>query len=275
VKKAKTNAIDLSDVARALEGVNEKLAETEISKHARKNLKIQAEALLEQLGSLLQKMDNVRRPDVVFDPSNPHVMGAVTALALVSQPRVPLSELADHYGSGIYAIYYNGPFDLYAPVSCSETPIYVGQAAPEIAGARTPYEQGTRLSRRLKDHKRSIRGAHNTLATEDFEVRSLVVQSKWEGPAESYLINLFRPIWNKEVKLVFGIGKHGDAPDTRTNSRSPWDVIHDSRAWAKTDTSRSREDIYDAVRKHFDTNPPMGTAEDVFQHFMDSLRQFS
>lgn len=267
--------IDLAQVAVELQLVRDQLHNENISAHARRKLRGQAHGIAERLTEILRAVDPISEPDSFFDPSNPTVMGAVTALALVAQPRKPLASVTDHYGSGVYAIYYSGPFELYRPISGSETPIYVGQAAPETAGARRPVEQGTRLSRRLKDHKRSVTGAKATIDIDDFEYRSLVVQSKWEGPAEAFLINLFRPIWNKETKLVFGVGKHGDAPDTRGNKRSPWDVIHNSRAWATTADSRSRESIESAVREHFESHPPLKQEEDILEVFLGSLRQFS
>jgi hypothetical protein len=271
----KNSKIDLAALTIELEAISERLQATTLTAPARKKLQNQARRMIEDLGSILQQVDPIRAPSAVFDPSNPNVMGAVTALALVAQPRTPMPELDQHYGSGIYAIYYTGDFDLYRDVSGTETPIYVGQAAPAVAGARNPFEQGPRLSRRLSDHKRSIKSAHKTLALADFEARTLVVQSKWESPAESYLINLFKPIWNKEVGLVFGIGKHGDKATTRSNKRSPWDVIHDSRAWATTDASRSRSEIESAVAEHFHKNPPLRTVDDVFEHFLGTLRQSS
>ena len=36
----------------------------------------------------------------------------------------------------------------------------------------------------------------------------------------------------REVKLVYGLGKHGDNADTRGNKRSPWDTLHLIRVWA-------------------------------------------
>ena len=60
----------------------------------------------------------------------------------------------------------------------------------------------------------------------------LVVQSGWETAAEDYLIRLFRPIWNKETKILYGLGKHGDSAETRTNKRSLWDTLHPARVWA-------------------------------------------
>ena len=96
-----------------------------------------------------------------------------------------------------------------------------------------------------------------------------------ETAAESYLIHLFRPIWNKEVKILYGIGKHGDDPETRANKRSPWDTIHPARAWAvetKAD-ARSKERIADDVREHFERHPVFGVTTDLLEAFFAELRQ--
>src|SRR5262249_46995737 len=151
------------------------------------------------VGSLLDRLDPVAQPSSVFDPGNPKVVGRFVSLALVAQNRVPLADIPKFYGSGVYAIYYKGSFPLYRPLSATETPIYVGQAAPASNHARTPREQGQRLSSRLSDHRKNIGKAESTLILNDFECRSLVVQTGWETAAEDYLIHLFRPIWNSET----------------------------------------------------------------------------
>jgi hypothetical protein len=70
-------------------------------------------------------------------------------------------------------------------------------------------EQGERLAARLNDHRKNIGKAVSTLNVDDFQARFLVVQSGWETAAEDYLIHLFRPIWNSEVDILYGLGKHG------------------------------------------------------------------
>ena len=94
--------------------------------------------------------------------------------------------------------------------------------------------EGDRLSNRLNDHRKNI-GKAATLQLEDFEYRALVVQTGWQTAAEDYLIHLFKPIWNNEVKICYGFGKHGDDPGTRANLRSPWDTLHPGRVWAHRD----------------------------------------
>jgi hypothetical protein len=103
---------------------------------------------------------------------------------------------------------------------------------PRDPASKTAMEQGDRLSNRLNDHRKNIAKATSTLKLEDFEYRALVVQTGWQTSAEDYLIHLFKPIWNSEVGICHGFGKHGDDPGTRANLRSPWDTLHHRRDWA-------------------------------------------
>ena len=82
---------------------------------------------------------------------------------LLLQDRLPLESFKDKkfYGSGIYAIYYEGDFAPYLPLSQTETPIYVGKADPAIPGAPTPRLQGIKLADRLNEHAKSILKAEN------------------------------------------------------------------------------------------------------------------
>ena len=212
----------------------------------------------------------------VFDPGNPKTIGFFIALAMTAQPRRPLGERQDFYGSGVYAIYYRGPFGLYAPLRDSETPIYVGQAAPGNENAQTPIEQGLRLAARLNEHRKNIVRASETLDIADFDYRALVVQTGWETGAEDYLIRLFRPIWNSETKLVFGLGKHGDSAETRRNRRSPWDTLHAGRGWAGAEAltdAKPPEKIEQELTAHFAKVPVYGSTEDVLNGFVEALKQ--
>jgi hypothetical protein len=180
------------------------------------------------------------------------------------------------YGSGIYAIYYGGDFSIYKPVAGRETPIYVGLAIPEIATAKTPREQGTKLADRLREHRKNIVKAQN-LSIEDFTCRWLVVATNWEIKAESALINLFRPIWNKETRLIQGFGKHGDALATRRNKRSPWDTLHEGRNWAKGGIEgtvvdqKTPQQITTKVRTHFSSHPPIDDLRQVLHELLSQI----
>ena len=186
-----------------------------------------------------------------------------------------MSDIPKFYGSGVYAIYYRGDFPLYAPLTGSETPIYVGQAAPVSNHAKVPREQGARLSSRLSDHRQNIGKATSTLSLADFEYRSLVVQSGWETAAEDYLIHLFRPIWNSETNILYGLGKHGDDAATRANKRSPWDTLHPGRSWAarSTEDAKSVAQIEKEVAAHFKAQSVYGAIDDVLSSFLEELRQ--
>ncbi|MND73338.1 Eco29kI restriction endonuclease [compost metagenome] len=223
----------------------------------------------------LEKIDPVALPTVVFDPSNPKVIGRFTALAMVAQDRLPLEELGKFYGSGVYAIYYRGTYEPYRPLSGTETPIYVGQAAPAQANAHTAREQGPRLAARLSEHRKNIAKAETTLRVSDFEARFLVVQSGWETAAEDYLINLFRPIWNSETNILYGLGKHGDDATTRANKRSPWDTLHPGRAWAakSVEDARPTDLILSDLKLHFEKHPAVKDRTDLLETFFEGLRQ--
>jgi hypothetical protein len=213
-------------------------ANSALSKDAARRLRSELGPFVADLQERLAEIDPVRRPVAVFDPANPQLFGTFAAIALVGQDRIPLSAFKDSrlYGSGVYAIYYTGDFELYRPISESEHPIYVGKADPATPNAKAPEFQGQKLSGRLREHLKNIKAASSSLVVDDFECRLLVVASGWQGAAETALIEMFRPIWNQETGVAYGFGKHGDAATTRSNKRSPWDVLHPGRRWAE-DTS--------------------------------------
>jgi len=187
---------------------------------------------IEELQLTVSSLDSIRQPPHVFDPSDPDVIGKLIAETLLIQPRHKLSELDQFYGSGVYAIYYRGRFPTYRLIAGTERPIYVGKADPASPNAISPSQQGTRLWGRLQDHRKTISSAITTLKVADFDCRFLVVTSAWQSTAETYLIDGFKPVWNSEVGICYGFGKHGDAATTRLNTRSPWDTLHPGRRWA-------------------------------------------
>lgn len=150
----------------------------------------------------MSRLFEARKPEAIFDSSDPATIGRFIALALVAQPLVPLADLKKFYGSGVYAIYYRGPLNAYSPISGTETPIYVGKADPADRNATTAIEQGDRLSARVLEHRRNIAKAKSTISLSDFDCRTLVVRSGAEKQAEDYLIHLFNPAWNKEMKVL-------------------------------------------------------------------------
>ncbi|MCZ7605805.1 MAG: Eco29kI family restriction endonuclease [Planctomycetota bacterium] len=251
-------AVALSDLLDSLPHDVQNLDRLSGSK--RKSLREKVKAVVEALVQLSHRLDPINRPGFVLDPSDPNVLGKLIAATLLEQPRVPLAGLPKFYGSGVYALYYNGPFEAYAPIRGTNVPIYVGKVDPENAGAIDVEDQGTKLRDRLTgDHGRSIRSAEN-LDEADFECRYLVVKSAWQNTAETYLIEWFHPVWNNESGVCYGIGKHGDSATTRTNTRSPWDELHPGRSWALSAANRAnpkgREGILADIAGHFERHPP-------------------
>lgn len=221
-----------------------------------KKIRAQIDSIIDKLRTLSQSLDPIKQPKEFFDPANPHRIGEMIAGALVLKPAEPLSAIEKFYGSGVYALYYKGDFIAYKPISGKDHPIYVGKADPADLHAVTPEGQGVRLYSRLADHAKSIRAAKN-LNIEKFTCRYLVTVSSWHKSAEDHLISRFRPIWNNEVKICFGFGKHGDSSDTRRNVRSPWDTLHPGRPWALSSkaNARSPEDIIRDIQNHFKNHP--------------------
>jgi len=259
-----------------LDHLIEEASNGELSSRDRQSIAIEIEKAAATLTELAAELDLFERPASIFDPGNPRTIAFFIALALTSQDREKLSGVRDVHGAGVYAIYYKGDFPLYAKISCTETPIYIGQAAPMSERARTPNEQGPRLSGRLNEHKRSIEKASATLKISDFEYRALVVQSGWETGAENYLIKLFKPIWNKETRLVYGIGKHGDSSQTRRNKISPWDTLHKGRAWTGEDeleAKKSVEKIKAELEDHFEKTKIYQDLSDILSSFVSELKQ--
>ena len=251
----------------------------QISDPARRAAEKELADVIARAEKLQRRLDPTAHPAFVLDPGKPTVVARLIALVLLAQLRVPLADTQKSYGSGIYALYYRGPFVHYAPISGSETPIYVGKAEPERPTAETPASQGIRLSRRLQDHKGTIQAVESegTLLLADFEQRSLVIQSGWQSAAEEYLIGLFGPIWNKETKICYGFGKHGDAAETRANKRSPWDTLHPGRRWAhhaKLSDAHPQHEIVQGLRQHFDNTRVYQNLAEIVDIFMGDFRQF-
>lgn len=233
----------------------------------------------ERLRALMADLDPIKHPGFVFDPSNPNVAGRIVGITMIAQPRKPLANIERFYGSGVYAIYYNGGFPAYRKISKREHPIYVGKADPADPTSKAAMEQGDRLANRLNDHCRTISKATTTLRLEDFEYRALVVQTGWQTSAEDYLIDLFKPVWNSQVNICYGFGKHGDDPGTRANLRSPWDTLHPGRDWAHRDPrmkdARPGKRIVEEIRGHLAKYPPVGSIDEILRRFLKEMREVS
>jgi len=272
----------LEQLAVQLKELSEQLAAEEAAQlegpRAKRVQKTISEAY-DKLRKVIEDLDPIKHPGFVFDPSNPNVAGRIVGITMIAQSRKPLANVERFYGSGVYAIYYNGSFPAYKAISKKEHPIYVGKADPADPGSKTAVEQGDRLSNRLNDHRKNIGKASSTLRLEDFEYRALVVQTGWQSAAEDYLIHLFKPIWNSEVGICYGFGKHGDDPGTRANLRSPWDTLHPGRDWAHRDPNmkdaRPKERIIKDIAAHLAEHPPLNSIDLILRRFLEEIRAVS
>jgi hypothetical protein len=242
---------------------------------ATKRARLALDEVTKHLAHVAARLDPVLRPASIFDPTDPNTAGRVVALTLVAQNRHPLAAIPEFYGAGVYAIYYKGNFESYLPLSGKDHPIYVGKADPDNQAAKDAMSQGTKLSARLNEHAKSIRKAETTLSINDFECRFLIVQTGFQKSAEDYLINFFKPIWNSEQKICFGLGKHGDSSETRGNKRSPWDTLHPGRSWAATSEENQKPHavILEQIAEHLRRYPPYADIHGIFDQFMRDMRQ--
>ena len=175
-----------------------------------------------------------------YNPLEKENLGKSVAESLLNSESLPLGQIEQFNGAGVYAIYYLGDFKAYAPLkqwnpnsSNLNLPIYVGKAIPtggrkgnidpEIAG------KGTSLFKRLSDHRKSIEAVEN-LAIEDFYCRFLTVDDIWIPLGESLLIQKYRPLWNS---IVDGFGNHDPGAGRYKGARPNWDELHPGRSWAK------------------------------------------
>lgn len=267
----------LATLLAELRTLTERIAVAKAGEDARaiKKVRVGLEQVTSQLKSVTTKLDPILRPESIFDPTDPNTSGRVVALTLVAQTKHPLAKIPEFYGAGVYAIYYKGDFAPYAQLKGRDHPIYVGKADPDNPAAKDAVSQGTKLSARLNEHARSIRKAVTTLDINDFECRFLIVQTGFQKSAEDYLINFFKPIWNSETKICFGLGKHGDSSDTRGNKRSPWDTLHPGREWANAtaENQKAPEMIIAQISAHLTAHPPYADIHAIFERFTEDMHQ--
>lgn len=257
----------IAGLARELQ-VDLRASRDAMSQQIRDNLDKKLIELVDEFVEVRKTLDIGKHGKIALSLGHPDAIARFYAFSLISLYRVPLVETTENrfYGSGIYAIYYRGKeIPSYRPLSGSETPIYVGKAVPVDRQADITEKQGPALYKRLNEHLKSIR--NGGLPPSEFEVRFATVQSGMESAVEDFMIRLFKPIWNKETKICFGIGKHGDSADTRKNKRSPWDTMHPGRAWADatTEDQSFRKDIETKIVNHFEVYPPIATREELIQ----------
>jgi hypothetical protein len=172
-----------------------------------------------------------------FNPLDTENLGRAVAEALLESDAIPLVSLTPFTGAGIYAIYYHGEYALYEPISSQnrdgrfERPIYVGKAIPAGGrkGSASQTGPGRVLYNRVLEHADSITATKN-LKIEEFQCRLLIVEDIWIPLAETLLIAMFSPVWNK---LIDGFGNHDPGKGRYEGMRPRWDVLHPGRGWAE------------------------------------------
>lgn len=202
--------------------------------------------------------DNV----VPFNPLDKRQLGESVAQAMLRQPTIPIAEIKNFDGAGIYAIYYHGAFPAYKLISGWnkdgqwKAPIYIGKAVPKGArkGSDLSAIPGRVLFSRLVQHLRSVEEATN-LDVEDFSCRYLVVDDIWIPLGESLLIARFAPLWNS---LIDGFGNHDPGKGRHAGLRPRWDVLHPGRSWADKCQPRyeTPEQIVTEALEFQRNNPP-------------------
>jgi len=223
----------------------------------------------DQIQAIRHQMDPGKHEIISISLGRPDALSRFFAFNFVESETQPLENLSSErfFGSGVYAIYYAGnDIPPYQPISGTETPIYVGKAVPSNRTAETAFDQGPVLWKRLREHRKSIDSGG--LKAADFRYRRAIIQSGMEGAVEDFMIRLFKPIWNKEFKICYGIGKHGDSAQTRGNKRSPWDTMHPGRAWAAAtvEDQASQESIVLRIDEHFKKHRPIANKSELYSH---------
>jgi len=172
-----------------------------------------------------------------YNPLDKRNLARSIEAELLSRPCLPLSDIGDVRGAGIYAIYYCGDYAPYGVlrgkngIDCVE-PIYVGKAIPK-GGRKGGLQEGNlqdsrALHSRLKKHAASIMSCSN-LGIDDFRYRYVALDDIWIPLGENILIERFRPLWNLAID---GFGNNDPGRGRSAQKRSAWDVLHPGRDYA-------------------------------------------
>lgn len=172
--------------------------------------------------------------------------------------KIPLTE--KFFGTGVYALYYTGKNEIYAPYAQANRleykyPIYVGKAVPKgWRQSRTSHDTKkpfTELFSRISEHSRNIEKVDG-LDLRDFSCRFVIFEAEGSdmiGTIEAALIKLNQPLWNS---VLDGFGNHSPGKGRFNQAKSAWDVIHPGREWADKclGIPHSEDDILKRVTKH-------------------------
>lgn len=181
---------------------------------------------------------------IPFNPLDKTNLGISVANAMMLMEPLPLADVPNERGSGIYAIYYAGNFEPYQLLSDLNSdpegpqyPIYVGKAIPE--GGRTGLglsdgKSTFTLRNRLRNHQRSVVAAEN-LDLDHFSLRLLMVEPIFIPLGETMLITQTGPLWNT---MVPGFGSNAPGSGREAGRKSVWDTLHPGRSHSANLPSR-------------------------------------
>ena len=181
-----------------------------------------------------------------YNPLDYSSLSETLARELMASELIPLTDIEEFNGDGVYALFYSGDFPPYAEladINFSDPgtfPLYIGKAWPKTmtgigAGGADAAASGTRLFDRVAvDHRKSIESATN-LRVQDFACRMLVLNAVWVPLTESALIAKYVPIWNS---VLPGFGNHPPGKGRKDGKVSRWDILHPGRG-RETDAAPS------------------------------------
>lgn len=182
-------------------------------------------------------------PTVPFDPLALENVGVTLAIELMEQTLHSVPPEKIFGGAGVYALYYGGDLEAYAPLRELDQaeggwriPIYIGRAERKNVrkGFSTKPVTEAALHDRIKKHARSIVQAEN-LSLADFRCRYLVLNDAYISLAESVMIATFRPLWNG-----MGLGSNQTGGPRMAGQASQWDSLHPGRSGRPAGTPESK-----------------------------------
>lgn len=196
--------------------------------------------------------------DEPFDPLHYDNIAEMIELQLLKRPLVTFEEVGSIVGAGIYALYYGGALELYAPFISDQEhkgkPIYVGKAIPRggrkgLKDFAARDQRETALARRLQIHKAKI-SAVNDLKVEDFKLRYLPLTPVWIALGENAMIRAFKPLWNVAMD---GFGNNPLGKGRKDQALSSWDVLHERRDLPEGLPSPkvTQDEMVERVREYF------------------------
>ena len=164
----------------------------------------------------------------IYHPIEPSIESNIVETfvqALDWQPVALMETLAPFFGKGIYAIYYNGTFQVYESITKQNIPIYVGKTIHVYRGDSDDGSTNTRsLYYRLIEHSSRIKNTMN-LEIAHFGCKYLVLNDIWPILTHKQLIRKYKPHWNAIIK---GFSNHHPG-QRRHASVTEWDAIHPCR----------------------------------------------